>query len=157
MSDSNEKYFLRLQSMEIQDNNGKIIGYTIIPHIDPFVDGLEALQKQVGGYIEHFNIAEDLYQSHIDMWIDEEGKFKDYKPTFALCDNDHNVIDVIFGNCVFTRFDDQGETLGLDQEDIEYIGSWLKSLEIADLGSSSSSDREVRYYVFVVPGFEMPY
>lgn len=124
-----ETYFLTLRSIA-EENKGRIVAYTHFPYIEPFSEALEALQKQVGGHIESFYI-EALEKHHIDMWIDEEGKLKDgLKPTFVIMDRDDNLIDFIVGNCVFTRFDDEGNTYGLDREDIDIVFKWLGSLPV---------------------------
>lgn len=126
-----ETYFLTIKSMPMLDRKTKELrAYTLFPTIEPFKEDLQSLQKQVGGYIEHFDISKELYTHHIDMWIDEEGKFKDKKPTFILCDSDGEMVDIIVGNCVFTRFTSSGNTLGLRQKDIEIVGNWLNTLPL---------------------------
>lgn len=124
-----ETYFLTLRSLEMT-NKDRTVAYTHFPYIEPFSEALESLQKQVGGHIESFFI-EALEKHHIDMWIDEEGKLKDgLKPTFAIMDRDDNLIDIIVGNCVFTRFDHEGNTYGLNQDDIDIVTEWLGSLPV---------------------------
>lgn len=101
--------------------------HSVEVEIKPFGEELEYLQSLVGGYLEHFIIDRHLDDLHIDMWIDEEGKFKtdQYKATWSLCDHDGTVYDVIFGNCVFSKYNDEGETLGLTQDEVNIVIQFL--------------------------------
>jgi len=99
----------------------------------PFDPELKYLQNLVGGYIEHYIIDEGLNNQFIDMWIDEEGKLKDgLQPSFALC-RDGQLYDVIFGNCVFSKYNREGETLGLDQDEVVVVLKYLEELPIVGL------------------------
>lgn len=99
----------------------------------PFDPELKYLQKLVGGYIEHFIIDEGLNQFHIDMWIDEEGKFKEgLTPSFALM-HDGQLYDVIFGNCVFSKYDGQGETFGLSLDEVNIVIKYLMDRDVVGL------------------------
>ena len=99
----------------------------------PFDPGLKYLQNLVGGYLEHYIIDEGLNELYIDMWIDEEGKLKDgLIPTFALC-HDGQLIDVIFGNCVFSKYNREGETLGLNEDEVVTVLKYLEDLPIVGL------------------------
>lgn len=103
--------------------------HTVKVEIVPFNEELKYLQKLVGGHIEHCIIDEDLYKDHIDMWIDEEGKYKAdrYKLTWSICDKDGMVYDAILGNCVFSKFTDEGETVGLHQQEVNRVIDYLLS------------------------------
>ena len=92
--------------------------------MEVFSEELSALQKQVGGTIEHFYIDEELTNNHIDMWIDDEGKLKNLKPTMLLY-HDGRLVDYISGPCVFTRYDSDGITYGLRDEDMEKVRQFL--------------------------------
>lgn len=104
-------------------------------HIEvvPFDEKLEYLQGLVGGLIEHFIIDRDLDRLHIDMWIDDEGKLKEgLKPTFALL-HDGKLYDYILGNCVFSKYTDQGETLGLSPDEVGIVTRWLHDQQVVGL------------------------
>lgn len=99
----------------------------------PFNDKLEYLQSLVGGLIEHYVIDRDLDAQHIDMWIDDEGKFKsDYKPTIALLYNGE-LYDVIMGNCVFSKYNSEGETLGLNVDEVSVVDRWIRAQKVVGL------------------------
>lgn len=143
-----QTYFLTLSSVPMKHKND-VVAYTHFPYIRPFKSDLKSLQNEVGGLIEHFSISSDLADQRIDMWIDDEGKFKDYKPTFLLCDQDGNPLDVILGNCVFTR-NDGPETIGLSDQDITTILEWLGTLPFVPVRQDQDGALE---YAFVVKGF----
>lgn len=101
--------------------------------VRPFYDGLEYLQKLVDGHIEHFVVDDKLDDLYIDMWINEEGKFReDFRPSFALV-HDGKLYDVIVGPCLFTKYDDQGETHGLSLDEMNHVIEYLNDLEMVAL------------------------
>lgn len=117
-----QTYFLRIKS----------VGPGVIDmSMDSFSEELKALQNQVGGTIEHFYLHEYLTKRSIDMWIDDEGKLKNLKPSILLF-HDGKMIDYISGNCVFTRFDDEGNTYGLTDDDMRDVREFLYRLPIAE-------------------------
>ena len=107
--------------------------------VRPFDDELEYLQGLVGGYIEHYVIDDKLDHKFIDMWIDEEGKLKpDLEPTFALL-HDGQLYDVIFGNCVFSKYDLDGNTLGLTPDDVSHVIAFLNDCDVVGLVKKDGS------------------
>lgn len=89
---------------------------------------LEALQKIVGGYIEIPFLSKIFYQNEIDIIINEEGKMiEGLKPEIAILENGSNkVLDVVMGNCLFASHDDEGNTVGLTDKQIEIVENELK-------------------------------
>lgn len=127
------KVFVVYKGVIIDQNKDPQIRRQI--EVRPFKDDLHYLQELVGGYLEHFTIDEDLDRLHIDMWIDEEGKLKSDKvPTIALTHEGH-LYDVIMGNCVFSKYDDTGETLGLSLDEMNLVIGWLHDHDIVQLVS----------------------
>jgi len=93
---------------------------------DEFGDWCRAV---VGGYFEVIHLP----APGIDLWIDEEGKFKDYTSNeWATAAAFHGGAglepwDMVMGNVVCTGgCDDQGNTLGLTDEQL----AWLRKVEI---------------------------
>ena len=129
-------------------NNGK--GFLVYKGIDdkrlrrqieirPFKEPLEYLQGLVGGYLEHYIIDDKLDANYIDMWINEEGKLiEGLQPTFALL-HDGELYDVIFGNCVFSKYDDEGNTLGLDEFEINRVIAFLNDCNVVGLTKKDGS------------------
>ena len=70
---------------------------------------LEAFQKIVGGYIEHF---EDTV-SGIHFFCNEEGKMLGMAPNVILLNG-----DVVVGTIFAVRCDDEGEFVSLTDEDV---------------------------------------
>lgn len=89
---------------------------------------LEALQKIVGGYIEIPFLSKTFYQNEIDIIINEEGKMiEGLKPEIAILEKGSNkVLDVVMGNCLFASHDDEGNTVGLTDKQIEIVENELK-------------------------------
>lgn len=124
---TNETYFLVYKGVDREK-------LALECEIKPFNDELAYLQNLVGGYLEHYTISKQLDDLHIDMWIDEEGKLKDgLKPTWALADLDGKLIDIILGNCVFSKYNDQGETLGLCESDLDIVRHFLQISPIVEI------------------------
>lgn len=118
-----ETYFMTLK---------KITKYGMNVDIEPFKSDLKSLQNAVGGTIEHFYIDPDLTDQYIDMWIDDEGKLKGLDPVFLLLNNGKPV-DMIVGNCVFTKYDKEGNTYGLSDHDMAIVREWLYQVQVAEI------------------------
>lgn len=90
---------------------------------------LEELQKIVGGYIEIPFLSEVFNKNEIDVIINDEGKFiEGLKPEIAVVYKETNrVLDVVFGNCIFASHNDEGETVGLTEEQKKIVAEELKT------------------------------
>lgn len=84
---------------------------------------LEELQKIVGGYIEIPFLSKRFNDNGIDVIINEEGKFIDgLKPSIAVLDGEtEQLLDVIYGACVFVSHDSEGNTMALDEEQTKIV------------------------------------
>lgn len=89
---------------------------------------LEELQKIVGGYIEIPLLSKVFRQHNIDVIINEEGKYiEGLNPEIAIIDgNTNNILDVVYGSCVFVSHDEQGNTIELNEEQIKVIMQELR-------------------------------
>ena len=90
---------------------------------------LEELQKIVGGYIEIPFLSEVFNKNEIDVIINDEGKFiEGLKPEIAVVYKETNrVLDVVYGNCIFTSHDDEGNTTALTEEQKKVVMEELKT------------------------------
>lgn len=84
-------------------------------------DALRALQVRVGGWIEAVTLTDT-----ITMFLDEEGRLKptpyNEAATRIAIEFGHPPYDPIYGSVVFTGpGDEEGRTLGLNDEDLEYL------------------------------------
>lgn len=86
-----------------------------------FEHSLENMQKSVGGYIEALTIHESKDGRRLTVWLNEEGKINDLPPNFAIVNNGQ-VLDIVMGNVLITS-DIEGETVGLNDEEIEILKS----------------------------------
>lgn len=80
---------------------------------------LRILQGAVGGWIQAVDISDNL-----TMWVNEEGKLEGLLPnefgTRLFSKRFGEGVDVIVGNIVLTGgTDDEGETLGLTDEQVK--------------------------------------
>ena len=117
--------------------------------VRPFNDELKYLQNLVDGYLEHYVIDDDLDRIHIDMWINEEGKFReDFKPTIALT-HEGKLYDVIMGPCVFSKYNDEGETLGLSLDEMNIVIDWINNQDIVGLMSRDEKEPDIPVIVVV--------
>lgn len=90
---------------------------------------LEELQKIVGGFIEIPFLSEIFNDNEIDVIINEEGKFIDgMKPEIAVIYGETNrLLDIVYGNCIFASHDDEGNTVGLSEEQKKIVMEELKT------------------------------
>ena len=90
---------------------------------------LEELQKIVGGFIEIPFLSEVFNDNEIDVIINEEGKFIDgMKPEIAVIYGETNrLLDIVYGNCIFASHDDEGNTVGLNEEQKKIVMEELKT------------------------------
>lgn len=90
---------------------------------------LEELQKIVGGYIEIPFLSKVFVNNIIDIVINEEGKYVDgLKPEIAVVNSKtKQILDVIYGNCIFASHDIVGNTIALNDKQIEIVKEELNS------------------------------
>jgi hypothetical protein len=93
-------------------------------------NGLEHLQKIVGGYIEIPFLSQKFLDNGIDVIINEEGKLIDgLKAEIAIVNEKQgNILDIVYGNCIFASHDDEGETIGLNDEQIQIVMEELETV-----------------------------
>lgn len=81
---------------------------------------LEDIQKEVGGYLELINVFPQLEQKNINCLVNENGKYKGYPPTLAICNENKDVLDVVVGNICFLKYDENGDLFALDKENVNH-------------------------------------
>ena len=91
---------------------------------------LEELQKIVGGYIEFPFLGKKFKDNVIDVIVNEEGKFIDgLKPEIAIINEKAgNILDIVYGNCIFTSHDKEGNTIALNDEQIKIVMEELETV-----------------------------
>lgn len=118
--------------------NGKIEGKEI-------GEKLEDLQKEVGGLIEIPFLSEELYKKGIDMIINEEGKINDLQYEAAVLDDDNQIIDIICGPILFAGHDDEGYTLGLTEDQKQFLEKYLLNWCIIE-----TKNKEKQYHLLAI-------
>lgn len=83
---------------------------------------LEKMQKLVGGYIECFRLP-----NNIDMWLNEEGILEQLKLNVLILNKETGQEEHhILGNIFFASHDDEGNTIGLTNKQIDWISENIK-------------------------------
>lgn len=78
---------------------------------------LEELQKLVGGRIESAFLSIDLDERNITLFCNEEGKIRHLPAHLWL----YNKIDFVAGPMIFVKYDDEGEIISLDDNEVKLI------------------------------------
>lgn len=88
---------------------------------------LEALQKVVGGWIEIPYLSHKFAEEGIDVIINEEGKLIGLEPQIAVCNKgSFELLDLVVGNVLFASHDEEGNTIGLTETQINTIKRELR-------------------------------
>ena len=81
---------------------------------------LEAKQKYVGGLIQVISLDD------VDIICNDEGKLMGLPVNRAIVDDDENVLDVIVGDIICLRHDDEGEFVDIHETDLQIIRKYLR-------------------------------
>lgn len=108
-------------------------------------NGLETLQEIVGGYIEIPYLGDTFRDNGIDVIINEEGKLIDgLKAEIAIVDKRNgSILDLVYGNCIFASHDEEGETIGLNEEQIKVVTEELETI-VELMNKNTLEEFEVR-------------
>ena len=88
-------------------------------------NSLEAKQKYVGGLIQVVSLDD------VDIIINDEGKLMGLPVNRAIVDDDENVLDVIVGDIICLRHDDdEGEFRSILENDLQTITKYLRPCKI---------------------------
>ena len=88
-------------------------------------DSLSALQGVVGGYIETVH-HEALEENGITAWANEEGLYLSLSPNLVVYGQP------IVGPVVFTGHNDEGETIGLTEDQEAIVQAFLSATTLND-------------------------
>lgn len=87
------------------------------PHIASIPGNLQGMQNVVGGYIERFTVPG--ISEEIDCWCNDEGLINGLQPNFGV--GGHPICGTVF----FAGVTDEGETIGLTDEQVrEVLAFW---------------------------------
>lgn len=107
----------------------KIKVYRMRPHslvgrIIEIEHTLEALQKEVGGYIDIVPLDES---GELDLYVHDEGKLIGL-PVNRVWLIDSQVADILVGTVFVARHDNEGNTISIRDSDVETIESILRPI-----------------------------
>ena len=98
---------------------------------------LKALQNEVNGRIEIPSISNKFRKNKIDIIINEEGKsIEGINKEIAVMDDKGRLIDIVYGNVVFASHDNKGNTIGLTDDQIDFIETSLARTVIITINNS---------------------
>lgn len=80
----------------------------------------KVIQQAIGGRFERVFLNQEIEDMRIDAYCDEEGKIKKLDPSAVIVDGE-NILEVIAGPILFISSDDEGNSIGLSEEQKEYI------------------------------------
>lgn len=106
-----------------------------VPDLD-----LPTMQGIVGGYIELVYLEGGTWEKRsLCLWLNEEGKLDDLPPNREM-ELSYGK-DVIRGTFFVTAGDDQGETLGLTDDECEVVKNLIDSWPIVFFDTSSAGGK----------------
>ena len=108
---------------------------------------LKSLQEEVGGFITLAPHFDELTGMDIDIYADDEGLLKaDPKISMLVLNREHgNIESVLVGNLVFLSHDEEGNTKGLTQEQLDFIYEHLARVWY----STNDSDEMKEAFTFI--------
>jgi hypothetical protein len=104
---------------------------------------LDELQEIVEGYIEIPFISDTFSDNNIDVIINEEGKFIDGMNREIAIIQNSQILDIVYGNCIFASHDEEGETIGLNEEQIRVVTEELETI-VELMNKNTLEDFDVR-------------
>ena len=93
-------------------------------------NSLEAKQKYVGGLIQVVSLDD------VDIICNDEGKLMGLPVNRAIVDDDENVLDVIVGDIICLRHDEEGEFRSILENDLQTITKYLRPCKIVGVRDS---------------------
>ena len=85
------------------------------------------IREYIGSdYIDHSSAFDELEKRKIDLWVDDEGLLKSLDPIFIFTSH-NDITGFLVGNAAFLKYDNDGNSLGLNEEEKDFILKWLKS------------------------------
>ena len=88
------------------------------------------LSDTVGGLIQCVQLTDKW---GVDMWLNDEGKLIGLPQNpiaTALWDDMYPGTDVMMGDIILTQTDDEGETIGLTDEQVKFFMSYTRNLTL---------------------------
>lgn len=82
---------------------------------------LEYMQSVIGGCIDIPFVSEVLQEKGIDVVVADEQSFDIRNDTSLIVINDDEVVSITTGKCILCGVDDEGKSVGLNEEQVDFI------------------------------------
>ena len=93
--------------------------------VDNYAAQLSDIRKYLEcKYVEHM-LVKTADGNRFDLWLNEVGKLENLRPCIPLIFEDH-ICDIIVGNVLVTRCNQEGDIITLTNEDINAFLDYLK-------------------------------
>lgn len=100
--------------------------FSIASGVNDHMTRLSDIRKHLScEYVEHMQVK-TANGDHFDLWLNETGKLENMRPCVPLIFGDQ-VYDVIAGNTLVTRYNQEGDIIALTDEDINAFLDHLKN------------------------------
>lgn len=92
--------------------------------------GYEAIREELGGYLEHIVLTNEMEEKGIVCYGDEEGKLKGLIPNMWCFNENYGRYDFISGKAIFVGDDGEGGDVSLNDEQIHLIKEYVNKYSI---------------------------
>ena len=89
---------------------------------------LKDLQREVNGIIEHKGLGDDFDEIGIEAIVNEEGLLYSLDASLMIFNEEQKPIDGIYGPAIFVSCNEDGETIGLNEKQINFIKRKINSI-----------------------------
>lgn len=85
------------------------------------------LSTLVNGFIEYITYIKGFKERNIGLVVNEEGKIRNLEPSMIIANSYCDIVDMVAGDVVFVKTDNNGNTIPLDSDDISFVKSYVAS------------------------------
>lgn len=104
---------------------------TNIKKID--ISDTDSIRKILGGYFEMPIISIELRNRNIDVYVVEDGKFRNLDVSAIITYNSPDILDYITGNIIMLGHDEDGNAISLNESQLDYLtNTYIKFSTIID-------------------------
>lgn len=89
--------------------------------------GYKMLSTLVNGFIEYITYIKGFKERNIGLVVNEEGKIRNLEPSMIIANSYCDIVDMVAGDVVFVKTDNNGNTIPLDSDDISFVKSYVAS------------------------------
>lgn len=105
-------------------------------------------------WIDHTTVFDDLENSNIDVWLDDEGLINQRIPVFFFVDDNGKFTGQLSGDLAFLKHDDMGDSYGLTWEECQSLKNWLRLHDYGQFTYRPDDDRKEKFFAYICKPFE---